>query len=482
MVHRIPNPFRIIILGSGISGLSAAETVIKYSQVPCKVTLVECEPHVGGWLQSKVYEDGSVFEHGPRSARSIGDTALQALNIMSDIGIGSKIIGIPRNKITSTRYIYANGKMNELPSSISSMLFRQDPFSRSIISIIAKELFVEKNVTDEDESIYSFFCRRFNKEIADYLATSLCRGIFGGDANVLSMKSCFRQVFEFEKKYGSVTRGMFFSKSGNAESLSDLALKAKREKWTSWTVQNGMQALPKYWADSLRLNGVQILLDTKCEKLSFSNEKVFCTTNSCVLEADAVISSLPVCSLKSLLTEANSTLSALLGSINFATMAVVNLEYVNEKVPFNGFGFLVPSNQPLNILGMTFDSVVLPHPTQHNSAILTVMSGGAWFEEIFGNPNSCDENMIIESSVKNVRDILGFRSMPRRVLCKIQKNCIPQYYIGHDERVEQIKNFLKASDLPLLITGTSWGGVGINDAIINSKNDTLRWLASNHMY
>ena len=51
-------------------------------------------------------------------------------------------------------------------------------------------------------------------QIADYISTSLCRGIFGGDAKLLSMKSCFRLMFDLEKKYGSVVRGMIFSKSG----------------------------------------------------------------------------------------------------------------------------------------------------------------------------------------------------------------------------------------------------------------------------
>ena len=242
-----------------------------------------------------------------------------------------------------------------------------------------------------------------------------------------------------------------------------------------------MHALPEFWSESLKSRGVQILLNTECKKLSFANEKVFCDTNAGVLEADAVISSLPAYSLMSLLKEANSTLSSLLGSISFATLAVVNLEYKNEKIPYSGFGFLVPSNQPPNILGMIFDSVVLPHPFPGNSAALTVMLGGTWFEEIFGNPNDCDESKIIEYATKNVKDILGFSSIPHRVLCKIQKNCIPQYHLGHDIKVDKIKNCLKSSNLPLLIVGTSWGGVGINDAILNSRNDTLRWLASKQL-
>ena len=84
---------------------------------------------------------------------------------MAELGIESKIIGIRRNDITKLRFIYANGKINPLPSSISSLFFRQDPFSRSIVSVLAKEIFVKKNL-EEDETIYDFFLRRFNKEVS----------------------------------------------------------------------------------------------------------------------------------------------------------------------------------------------------------------------------------------------------------------------------------------------------------------------------
>ena len=82
MAYRSPNPFHIIVLGSGVSGLSAAQAVLKCSRVPCKVTLLESEHRVGGWLQSTTYQDGSVFEHGPHSAKSSGNVALQTLNLV----------------------------------------------------------------------------------------------------------------------------------------------------------------------------------------------------------------------------------------------------------------------------------------------------------------------------------------------------------------------------------------------------------------
>jgi len=83
MASWLPVPFRVAIIGSGLSGLSAAHTVLKHAQIPTEVTLIESQDRVGGWLESTRFDDGTVFEHGPRSARSYGHVALDALSVVS---------------------------------------------------------------------------------------------------------------------------------------------------------------------------------------------------------------------------------------------------------------------------------------------------------------------------------------------------------------------------------------------------------------
>ena len=44
--------------------------------------------------------------------------------------------------------------------------------------------------------------------MADYLFDPVCRGIFAGDCRQLSMRSCFPEVFNAERKSGSVVMGL----------------------------------------------------------------------------------------------------------------------------------------------------------------------------------------------------------------------------------------------------------------------------------
>ena len=72
-------------------------------------------------------------------------------------------------------------------------------------STILRE-WLKKNNSDQDETIYDFFSRRFGKKITDTFVDPLVLGIYGGDSKKLSMQTCFPKVFQWEKEYGSVLK------------------------------------------------------------------------------------------------------------------------------------------------------------------------------------------------------------------------------------------------------------------------------------
>lgn len=479
----LPNPYRIVVIGSGLSGLSAAHTLLKHSKIPCQITILEAQNRVGGWLESSRFEDGTVMEHGPRTARSYGNAAIHALNIISELDIDKHIIGIPKSlPAAKNRFIYANKQLCKLPSSLVSLFSKQEPFSKSLISTIAKEPFVKQKIID-DESIYSFFQRRFSTEMAEYMSDPMCKGIFGGDARKLSLRTCFPMLMDYEHNHGSIIKGAIFTKSPKIEETCDIVRKAKEGKWMAWTLKNGISTLPELWSDSLKDKGVQIILNQKCQKISFkSDNKILCSTNDNVYECERVISTVPSCHLDPLLSDDNPKLSELLSKIKYINMAVITLKYENVKLPVDGFGILIPSSEKCDILGITFDSLVIPQHTKDNSTILTVMAGGAWFHELFGSPNTVDTNSIEELAVRSIRDMLGIKESPSKVVCKIHRDCIPQYEVGHYKKVDDIENYIRSNNLPVNIVGNMFGGVGVNDVIVNSRNETLKWLSSNHMY
>lgn len=157
----------------------------------------------------------------------------------------------------------------------------------------------------------------------------------------------------------------------------------------------------------------------------------------------------------------------LLNSIPYVDVAVINFMFegkhlINEPA----FGFLVPSSEEnVPILGVIYDTCSFP---QGDKTIFTVMMGGAWFDQLFGqNPSSTDLESI---ALKHLKSILKIEEDPIKVICKVHEKCIAQYTVGHAQRVKKLRELTtKHAKLPLAFVGSAYDGVGLNDAIMSSK-------------
>lgn len=61
----------------------------------------------------------------------------------------------------------------------------------------------------DDESIHEFIARRFGGGIGEELVSGMVHGIYAGDYKKLSVRSSlFKSVWEMERKYGGVLKGL----------------------------------------------------------------------------------------------------------------------------------------------------------------------------------------------------------------------------------------------------------------------------------
>lgn len=74
---------KFLVLGGGIAGLSAAHSLLQKVANPKNITLLESSSRLGGWIQTKQYEDGAVFELGPRGLRPAGPSGRASLQLVS---------------------------------------------------------------------------------------------------------------------------------------------------------------------------------------------------------------------------------------------------------------------------------------------------------------------------------------------------------------------------------------------------------------
>jgi len=366
-----------IILGGGISGLSAAYYAAKNIKA-ASVNLLEASNRVGGWIRSRISPNGVIFEQGPRTIRLAGVGGKNTLNLIEDLQLTDKLIHIKLNHpAIRNKLIYSDGALHLLPTSLNGVFKTISLLDRPLISYLWTELKAPK-VSKEDESIYSFFQRRFGQDIADNLISPMVCGICAGDAREISVKFLFKSLFEMEQKHGSIMKSVLLNglkkilklkdNSASTDDINDesamscgtLVAKAQKEKWAVWSLQGGLELLPQTLANNLKKQGIKIQTEKKCEKLTFKSDRIEVLVNDSIQECSRVISSLCAKNLAKLVQEQHPKLSIELKAIPTVTVGVVNLEFQEDILPLQAFGFLIPPKENLPLLGVIFDSCVVP--------------------------------------------------------------------------------------------------------------------------
>ncbi|NXN40061.1 PPOX oxidase, partial [Rhinoptilus africanus] len=108
--------------------------------------------------------------------------------------------------------------------------------------------------------------------------------------------------------------------------------------------------------------------------------------------------------LAEVLPEEAEPLAQELRRIPAVSVAVVNLQYQGVTLPVTGFGHLVPSSEDASLLGIVYDSVAFPQHDGAGALRLTVMLGGAWFGQSFGDPASASPALLLRRAQAAVRD------------------------------------------------------------------------------
>lgn len=338
-------------------------------------------------------------------------------------------------------------------------------------------------ITD-DISVDDFFRQRFGEDIARYLINPLCMGITGGDSRTLSMRSIFTSMFQKEQKYGSVVKSMLKNKDDIFQELRDdsLVQQSINEKWAVFSFQNGMESLPKRLSSLLMENfpsQIELMLDTKVNGIEFPRSDK-CLINIVhkqrgvdKIQVDHCFSSIPAIHLAPLIQSSSnlSELKSTLLSIKTIHMAVVCMQFDAEIIPSDmGFGFLVPATENSQILGVTFDSCIFPE----SRTKLTVMLGGYMFEKLFGHPDQMvDHDQIIDISLQALKTYMKINELPCNVHVAIHKDCIPQYTVGHQNRLKKIEKQIQ--NLPLSLLGASYYGFSVPDTILQARRESELW-------
>ena len=158
-----------------------------------------------------------------------------------------------------------------------------------------------------------------------------------------------------------------------------------------------------------------------------------------------------------------------LASIHSVSVMVINLYYTNPNLlPVHGFGYLIPRSvprvqNPEYALGVVFDSDIVEGQDTAAGTRITVMMGGHWWDDW---PVYPDEEEAAHMAKEVLRRHLKIEDEPAYVMASFQRECIPQYTVGHHQRMQTAHRALQDEFKGhLKVAGSSYTGVGINDCV-----------------
>ncbi|XP_004775970.1 protoporphyrinogen oxidase isoform X1 [Mustela putorius furo] len=480
----------VVVLGGGISGLAASYHL---SRAPCppKVVLVEGSERLGGWIRSVRGPGDAVFELGPRGIRPAGAVGARTLLLfllflrvygeqVSELGLDSEVLPVRGDHpAAQNRFLYVGGALHALPSGLRGLFRPSPPFSKPLFWAGLKELTTPRG-KDPDETVHSFAQRRLGPEVASLAMDSLCRGVFAGNSRELSIRSCFPSLFQAEQTHRSVLLGLLLGAGRSPQPDSALIRQARAERWSQWSLRGGLETLPQALYTHLTSRGVTVLKGQPVCGLSLQAEgrwKVSLGDGS--LEADHVISAVPASVLSGLLPAQAAPLACALRAITAVSVAVVNLQYRGARLPVQGFGHLVPSSEDPGVLGIVYDSIAFPEQDGSPPGLrVTVMLGGSWLQTLEARGSVLSQELFQQQAQQAAAAQLGLREPPSHCLVHLHKNCIPQYTLGHWQKLEAATQFLASQRLPLTLAGASYEGVAVNDCIESGRQAAARALGS----
>ena len=439
----------LVIIGGGISGLSLAYFLSEMAPF-LDITVFESEKKAGGKIWTD-RADGFLCEGG---VNGFLDNRPRTLDLAAKLGLSP----VRSNDNARKRYIYSDGKLRMLPESPVSF------FSSNLLTLYGRlrilgEIVVPKRMGN-DETLADFARRRLGREAFEKLIDPMASGIYAGDPEEMSLKSCFPRIYDLEAKYGSLIKALLILKR-EAKKTGKKVGAGPGGALTSF--YDGMEvfiiALKTFLGDKLKTESRVVSVDKEGDTYT-----VYLSDNS-KIKADSVVIATPAHATAEIVKDFNKKLSSVIGKIPYPPISVVCLGYVKNKIiqSLDGFGFLVPKRENRRILGTLWDSSIFPNRAPEGYVLLRSMLGGVRAAETALQ----DADRLASTVMDELEKIMDIRVQPDFVKVYIHEKGIPQYVLGHGKRLEMIDAIVN-SQSGFYITGNSYRGISVNDCIENS--------------
>jgi protoporphyrinogen/coproporphyrinogen III oxidase len=469
MAQASPHTPRVVIIGGGITGLSAGfylDRAARQAGVPLDYQVIERGDVAGGKIHTDAF-GGFVVEGG---ADSFLTQKPWALELVRALGLEAECV--PINSLPHATYVLINGRPQPMPPGMTlGIPARLGPFLRSsLLSPWGKaralmDLLHPMQQRIADESLADCMRRHFGDEMLDRILEPLMSGIHNSLAEEQSLLATFPRFRDGERKHGSLIKATKEAQSANRPD-GDKPLPP------FMTLRGGMgriiEALTHALGDHLRSNCPVVAVE------HYPGEpRPYCVVlaNGEVISADGVVMATPAFVSADLIAEFYPGLACELRAIRYVSTGTVSMAFAGDDVgALPGFGVIIPRSEGRQINAITISSLKFAHRAPADRVLIRAFFGGS------RDPHAVDESdaAILAVAQRELREILGISAAPRIARIWRLRDSSPQYDVGHLYRVAAIESLCPAG---LAVASSAYRGVGIPDCVKQAKDAVTRILA-----
>ncbi len=434
--------YDVAIIGGGISGLTAAYDLQRQGR---NVIVLERQQQIGGNAISERI-NGFLMEHGPTTLNTM---VPQAIELTRELGIESQRVDLSDD--VRKRYLREEGRLHGVRIHPAGFLLSPYLSWGGRLAVLSEMLRPPKRDLT-DETIHAFTARRFGREFADKVMDPLAAGMLAGDSHRLSVAATFPKLTEMEQRYGSITRGIIHAKR-NSEPGKRL-----------FSFRNGVAALPQALAGNL-MTRVKTGVAVKSVSYTPGGYEVK-TYRQGTVSAKSVVLAVQPHVAAGLLEPLDDAAATAASNIEAPPMSVVFFAFAHKQVdhPLDSLGFLSVKDVGGIITGTQFFSTMFANRAPQGFVSFAAYVGGSRNREA-----ACiQSDELVPLVQKELSDLLGIRGDPVVSRCRQWARSLPQYEIGHSEKVKTLEG-LSLRRPGLYLTGNYLGGVSIANCIAQAR-------------
>jgi oxygen-dependent protoporphyrinogen oxidase len=439
----------VVVVGGGIAGLAAARSLLAGSAPGrVRVTVLEADGRLGGKVWTQQFS-GRPLDVG---AEALLARVPAAPALSRELGLGDELVA----PSTDQAYVWTDS-LHPLPPRllagspggardvIATRVLSPWGFARTTLDVA-----LPSRAITQDISIGALVRRRLGNEMLERLIDPLMGGIHAGNCDELSTLACAPQLSMAMAKHRGLVRG-----------LRSMVAGAPAAGPTFLTLRRGLGSLVDALGDSL--GEASLRLGAALERIESSAGATLELTlhDGQSLAADHVILAVPAHAASEILAAACPGAAIALQAIPYASVATVALSFAAGEFPQlpHGSGFLVQRGSKHLMTACTFSSAKWEH--MGGDGVILKCSVGRSDDRRLA---ALHDDEVLDRVREDLRVMLGVGSVPRQAQVFRFDRALPQYLVGHHEKVRRIETELQA--LPgVSLCGAAYRGVGVGACI-----------------